>query len=210
MTDLAWSSVGRCLGNGSPAMAAAELVSLALVSDAQSKACIQHLRSCVFSWVVPPGAVAAINQIDAAFLGLVKPEPFTNYNHCYECKAHDDTLRHKTVKTIGRRDLGNLGYSPLSFMTAEGFAYYFPAFARLMVLPDLSEDQDLFLDLVAARLSGNRDSSQFLPYCNERQRTAVVMLLEWFVDSDIALSCYQNDWKSWAEGVVVWRKPQAL
>lgn len=180
MNDLAWSAISRCLSNGSPMLAAAELVSLELASEAAAKDWIEHLRNCVFSWPILPSARDAIDRIDDAFLGLAKPKHFTNFDHCSECKVHDDTLLSRTVKTIGRRDLGNLGWNPIGFSSPEGVAYYLPALARIALIPGLSEGQDAFVDMLAPKLS-----ETFLWHCSQKQRDAVSALIECLSRNDL-------------------------
>ncbi|GAB4190194.1 MAG: hypothetical protein Tsb002_17940 [Wenzhouxiangellaceae bacterium] len=60
-----------------------------------------------------------------------RPEHFTDYKHCEECSDHDATLRSKDNDTISFKDVGNVSYSPISFISVEGFLYYLPGLARL-------------------------------------------------------------------------------
>ena len=45
----------------------------------------------------------------------------------------DATFRAHTPETIGLEELGNQGWDPVCFATVEGFLYYMPAFARLVL-----------------------------------------------------------------------------
>lgn len=70
--------------------------------------------------------------IDALFGATAKPEHFTNFRHCDECREHDETLRAHTRESISLAELGNPGWDPICFVNSiEGFRYYLPALARL-------------------------------------------------------------------------------
>ena len=203
MTDLAWTAIGR-LG-GRPAMAAAELVALELANKADAIATVEHLRSCVFSWPASETLKPVLEVIDAEFGGTPKPDHFTDFQHCSECREHDETLRSKMVQTISRRDLGNQGWHPISFCSVEGLAYYFPALARLAAIPALSEDQDGYASMLVPILIRDRTNNPFFEYCNPRQRIAVAYLLEWLAENERQLQDFLGDWSSWADGAEVWR-----
>lgn len=194
-------------------MAAAELASLGAVSQEQSFACVQHLRSCVFSWPLEPSLKPIIDRIDAEFLEVPRPEHFTNFDHCSKCREHDETLRNRTVKTLTRRDLGNQGWNPVTFCDAPGLAYYFPALARFAAIPALSEDQDPYLTLIAPKLGDNRQANAFLQYCTPSQRRAVAALPDWLGETNwrdafvqpMSVSDFHDGWASWTDGAEVWR-----
>ena len=204
MTALAWAGVSRSLSNGQPSLAAAELSSLGIVTQAQSIDCVRHLRACVFSWPLEPSLQPIMTSIDAAFLGVPRPDHFTNFEHCDECRQHDETLRARTVKTLTRRDLGNLGYSPISFCQPPGFAYCFPAIARFAAIPALSEDQDSIADMLGANLSSRVLADAFLDHCTPPQREAVAALLDWLGETN-ASTHYLRGLTSWTEGAQIWR-----
>ena len=70
-------------------------------------------------------------QESKKLFSAAKPEHFTDFQHCCECAEHDETLSASTVDTIGLTELGNPGWDPLCFCSAEGLEYYFPALVRL-------------------------------------------------------------------------------
>ena len=74
---------------------------------------------------------ALINEATKVFAEVPRPEHFTDYEHCCECAEHDQTLLNATIDTIGLDELGNPGWDPVCFASAEGKQYYFPAFVRL-------------------------------------------------------------------------------
>jgi hypothetical protein len=79
----------------------------------------------------PDAAILA--PVREVFSDCPRPEHFTNYEHCEECRDHDDVLRSRYVKTLSIEDVGNGGWDPLCFISPEGFAYFFPALARLVL-----------------------------------------------------------------------------
>ncbi len=200
MDEAAWGAVSRCLGQGSPTLAGAELVSLSLIHQANAKDCIEHLRHCVFSWPIDASMQLAIAQIDEAFLPTPKPKHFTNFNHCDECRAHDDTLRSKSVQSISRRDLGNQGWDPIGFCNPEGLAYYLPALARLAIIPDLSEDQDLYVEMLIPHLN-----SSFREHCSSKQRTAVACFLDGLGESEMWRGIFTTTATRWSKRAETWR-----
>jgi hypothetical protein len=78
--------------------------------------------------------------IRAAFADCRRPEHFTNYTHCEECHEHDEVLCAHDVDTLALDDVGNPGWDPICFISPQGFAYYFPALARLALAP--ADDQN--------------------------------------------------------------------
>ena len=72
-----------------------------------------------------------LDTVEQAFKSCVRPEHFTNYKHCDECEEHDELLRSRNPHTLSIQDVGNIGWDPICFVSPQGFAYYFPALARL-------------------------------------------------------------------------------
>jgi hypothetical protein len=74
-----------------------------------------------------PSDSEVLSRIDAAFASVRKPEHFTNYEHCEECREHDELLRTRDRQTLDLKDVGNICWQPISFSSGQGVAYYFPA-----------------------------------------------------------------------------------
>jgi hypothetical protein len=74
-----------------------------------------------------------LRRINEVFSACPRPEHFTNYTHCEECLDHDEVLRSRDLETLGMADVGSGGWDPICYISAEGYAYYFPAFARLVL-----------------------------------------------------------------------------
>ncbi|HXG68159.1 MAG TPA: DUF6714 family protein [Blastocatellia bacterium] len=121
-----------------------------------------------------------LDAITQAFSLCERPEHFTNYTHCCECFEHDELLRSRDPETLCMDDVGNMGWDPICFISSEGFAYYFPALARLALSPPDSYwyGPQLFWHLI---LDGeqNRRWQHFTP----EQRRAVATLLEHLVET---------------------------
>ena len=54
-----------------------------------------------------------------AFLAEPLPDHFTDYTHCCECAEHDELLRARDRETLALEDVGNAGWDPICFVTAE-------------------------------------------------------------------------------------------
>lgn len=72
---------------------------------------------------------AILAVIDAEFGAVPRPEHFTDFTHCCECAEHDEALRSRDRASLRIEDVGNPGWDPLCFCSAEGIAYFFPALA---------------------------------------------------------------------------------
>jgi hypothetical protein len=76
---------------------------------------------------------------------MPKPVHFTNYRHGCQCAEHDAVLTASDVNAIGLQQLGNPGWDPLCFTSAEGLLYYMPALIRL-TLETMATPQERYLD----------------------------------------------------------------
>ena len=118
-----------------------------------------------------------VAEIDAAFGALGKPEHFTNFTHCEECREHDDLLRQRDRSTLLISDVGNICWQPISFSSPEGVAYYMPALARL-ALAEPTYEYGWYADTLQIHLSSDGENNRLLQFCNPTQRKAVAVLLE--------------------------------
>ena len=76
-----------------------------------------------------------LDLIARAFSSSRRPEHFTDYTHCPECLDHDNLLQSRDLLSLRLEDVANACWDPICFATPEGFSYYFPALARLALLP---------------------------------------------------------------------------
>src|SRR5262245_43226978 len=86
-----------------------------------------------------PTDAQILTAIDAAFGAWPRPQHFTDYRHCCECAEHDELLRSRDRSTLLQADVGNAGWDPICFCSAEGIAYYFPALARFALAEPVPE-----------------------------------------------------------------------
>jgi hypothetical protein len=127
-----------------------------------------------------------IGQIDAVFGAVDRPEHFTNFTHCCECREHDELLRSRDRETLRIEDVGNPGWDPICFASPQGIAYYFPALVRLALAPP-SDTYGWYADQLLFHLcSGFRDNKIFR-YCTAPQRAAVANFLGHLIESRAAL-----------------------
>lgn len=172
-----FAAVVRALHNGSKTLAAGEFRYFAQCTDAEATAWVAHLLNCAHAWPQAEADEAVLAQVEAAFAGLDKPEHFTDRTHCDECREHDDTLRGRTRDTLHREDLGVAGWDPITFSSAEGIGYFFPALARFALLPDAWRDRGWYADQLIPHLAWDGADNRFLTWCTPAQRSAVHALL---------------------------------
>jgi len=65
------------------------------------------------------------------FAARERPKRFIGYKQCEEIAEHEATLALKDNDSISFSDVGNIAYTPISFISIEGFMYYLPGLARL-------------------------------------------------------------------------------
>jgi hypothetical protein len=115
-----------------------------------------------------------LSVVKEAFGRCKRPVHFTNWTHCCECGQHDETLRSKSVETIGLRELGNPGWDPLCFISPEGFKYYLPALARLALS---SSETAWYGKQLLFHLNYQGAENRHFLACSEEQKRAVETLL---------------------------------
>ena len=120
--------------------------------------------------------------VDAAFGEGLKPEHFTNFEHCEECAEHDQTLREHDRVTIGLEQLGNAGWDPLCFCSSEGMAYYFPALARLS-LAKTTDPWDWYGEQLLFHLISSSNRNNLCNFCSPTQRSAIATLISHWIET---------------------------
>ena len=192
VNEQAFAAVTKALSNGSPTLAAAELQQAAGCGAAAARAWVEHLLSCAYAWPNAGADRRILRHLDEAFADVDRPEHFTDYAHCAECKEHDDTLRARTRETLQRADLGSGGWDPINFCSEVGIGHLFPALARYALLPSVWLDRDWYGSQLLWHLSYAGGSNRFLAWCSPRQRDAVYGLLRHLQQTrmqDIASYC---------------------
>jgi len=128
-----------------------------------------------------------------------KPEHFTDFDHCEECAKHDETLRSTSVEEIGLDELGNPGWDPMCFCSAEGMKYYLPAMVRLSIETIAGE---CYFEQLLFHLAYDGEKNRLLQCCSAQQRDYVAKFLghmilahpvelEENISADTALSAYE-------------------
>jgi hypothetical protein len=148
-----------------------------------------------------------LRLIRAAFANCPRPEHFTNYTHCCECAEHDEVLRLRDLDTLSMDDVGNAGWDPICFVSPAGFAYYFPALARLALETPQSDSYGWYGPQLFFQLSCGVRQQERIDACNAEQRQAVVALLEHILETRAALAdiyCCADDLLHTIEE---WREP---
>ena len=120
--------------------------------------------------------VHVLEAVTAAFAPCERPAHFTNYMHCCECADHDAVLLARDNDTLGLDDVGNPGWDPLCYVDPTGFAYYFPALARL-ALTEPGAARDWYVPQLLFHLTYDRESNRHRAAFSAEQRHAVVTLL---------------------------------
>ena len=118
-------------------------------------------------------------MIKKIFANAQRPEHFTNRYHCEECQEHDELLRSRDVDTLSFADIGNPGWSPVPFMTAEAIRYYFPALVRVALDPNLKGSPDNYVSLLLSNLSPLKRFALF----KTEERESVLALLNHLMGS---------------------------
>lgn len=174
-----FQAIVRALSNGSKGIAAGEFKYFAKCSGQEAISWVEHLLSCAYAWPSALSDQSILTQVDSAFAGVVKPEHFTDYAHCDECSEHDHTLRARTRTSLRRCDLGNGGWDPITFSSAEGIGYLFPALARFALLPDVWRENSWYACQFLSHMAWDGCKNRFLAWCAPVQRSAVHSLLEY-------------------------------
>ena len=203
----AFEAVVRALSNGSKTLVAAELRHFVQCREVEAQTWVNHLLTCAHAWPSTEADQKLFSSIDQAFDGIAKPEHFTNYEHCGECKEHDDTLRKGTRETLRREDLGNAGWDPITFSSVEGMGYYFPVLARFALLPDVWTDHSWYGSQLLSHLSWDGGTNRFLAWCSPKQRDAVYALLNHLMATRMPAITNYGDEDALLNALVSWQPP---
>jgi hypothetical protein len=109
-----------------------------------------------------------------------RPQHFTDPGHCCECAEHDATLLAADLDTIGMEQLGNPGWDPICFTSAEGKKYWLPALVRLTLA---TIEGDFYLDQLLFHLEGDGPDNEFVASCSAPQRAFVADFIGYLVDN---------------------------
>lgn len=97
--------------------------------------------------------------VNDAFSDVQRPEHFTDWLHCDECRDHDETW---LAQERGHMDIGavwNPGWDPLGFISPVGFQYFFPDLVSAALV---GTEDDFLTDFLVDRVRADgRLCSQF-------------------------------------------------
>lgn len=125
--------------------------------------------------------ILILDKIQAAFVNTLRPEHFTNYLHCEECKDHDDTLKSKQLNELTINELAYPGYDPITFCTAEAKSYLFSTLAKITLETSTSDCAYWYGVQLINQL--DYSGSDFLQLCNKLQREAVSDFLSYLIET---------------------------
>jgi hypothetical protein len=125
-------------------------------------------------------------ELSHAFAGCTRPEHFTNFRHCCEYAEHDELLRSRDRDTLQVEDVGNPGWDPLCFTSADGLLYYLPALGRL-ALAEPADYLNWYVPQLHFHLTYEDAKNRILVAASPVQRWAVVHLLRHIIATRAAL-----------------------
>ena len=129
---------------------------------------------------------AILENIDETFGRVERPEHFADFTHCEECKEHDQTLRTYDRESLTIKDLGNPGWDPLCFCSANGIAYYFPTLARL-ALSEFDPSEGWYGAQLIFHLYHGFADNRFFQYCSVAQRQTVARFIAHTIETRASL-----------------------
>lgn len=148
----------------------------------------------------------ALQLMYQAFQGCLRPEHFTDFQHCDECAEHDDTLLRRTPDTITCQDVGNPGWDPICFISAAGFRYYLAGLARLVFEEPTDGRSWYTAQFFWHLISDGPDNARFRA-CTTGQRNAVATLVGYIIETrsqQLHDECIADDamraWEIWSSG----------
>ncbi len=173
----------RHMADGSPTLALAELMAETGISESDARAWLDHFDSCVGAWPLSSEDNAVLHDIDTEFGPVPRPDHFADPTHCPECADHDSTLLARPREALRRKDLGNPGWDPVTFCSAEGVAHLMPTLAKFALAPDLYADREWYGGQLAWHLSYEGAKNPLFNWCSSSQRRAIARLVQHIVAS---------------------------
>ncbi len=137
---------------------------------------------------------------------LQRPAVFGNAGHCCECAEHEAVLQGHNPDNIGLAQLGNPGWDPLCYCSAQGIRYYFPALVRLALD---ARDENYYLDQLLFHLLYDGPDNRLLGLFSPQQRDYVANFLTFLMETRAAQIEQMGDASQLLEAILLWQHQTA-
>lgn len=130
-----------------------------------------------------------------AFSSFSRPKHFTNYKHCEECAEHDETMRSCSLSELGLRQVGNVGWSPIPFLTEQAYGYVMPRLLELALTNGTNAQEEHFIFQYLLALTPE-PKNRNLGYFSPEQATVVLESLYYIrghMAEVVENECCKND-----------------
>ena len=128
---------------------------------------------------MPVNLTQILEALYQEFSDVEKPEHFTKFEHCEECREHNETMKSANLDTLTALHLGSFGWNPLSFLTEQGFAYFMPRLIELLLQDAKFRSGDPFAESMLFQLCPSASFDRFLSYSPQKCR-AVLEALKYY------------------------------
>lgn len=148
-----------------------------------------------------------LESVRQAFQDCLRPAHFTDYQHCEECAEHNQTLASRTPDSITLQEVGNPGWDPICFVSPEGFRYYLPGLARLVV-ESPPDGHSWYAAQFFWHLISDGPSNVRVMGCSAAQRKAVAAFVRHIIETraeQLDQECLADDairaWEIWNDEI---------
>jgi len=142
--------------------------------------------------------------IDNVFNIVEKPKMFIDPALSEEHAEHNDTLLSRSKSTLQLEDVGNPGWNPISYISGEGMAYFFPALTRLALDPP-EYGYDWYAELLLMHLTLGEAFEKFYNYCSVEQKAAVAEFINHIIITRVELIEKHNCRNDFARAFELWQ-----
>ncbi len=133
-----------------------------------------------------------------------RPEIFLeNPKHCSECVEHEETLQKYTYENIPIDELDNPGWNPICYISTTGFAYYIPAFIRLIL--EQTKDSEC-LGQFLFHINYNDSKNKFLNYFSFEQKRFLISFLSYLLENSPKYGIDKIDEEYLIKAINLWKK----
>jgi len=133
-----------------------------------------------------------IDEAFTVFSSITRPDNFTNFQHCAECKEHNETLLAYEPRSITRKALGTMGWDPITFTSDHGFKYFLPGLIRVVLTESGNNN---YYEQFLWHTIGEGNYDRIKTFTNE-ERKVVLKALQFLLDNkaeEIEFECLEED-----------------